>query len=282
MISYCSTCMNRGEQLRRVLPRNLEILAKFEGRIELCLVNFIKDSEGEAIHQWISSLEAPRNFHYFASRNLHSWHASVAKNTAHRVAHGDYLINLDCDNFLDPTAIQALLNLELDDLHKTVFSGFTGNYKKKWKRRKVNKVWRAITFNMKRLQPQYLSLRSVRDRNGLDSNGTYGNLGLAKDAFEAIGGYDESLPAMGGQDRNLLLRALNYDRDFQMLHVPQTMLPVDNDKLDSLRNTDVPKADWKSLSNHAKATTENNLRQDKLVANSGKEIGVQCEQVLLS
>jgi hypothetical protein len=54
-----------------------------------------------------------------------SWHASVAKNIAHRAAGGDVLMNLDCDNLIADA---------IDVLHE-VFSGpvgalqmFTGDY----------------------------------------------------------------------------------------------------------------------------------------------------------
>lgn len=281
MISYCSTCMNRGEQLRQALKHNLEILDKYQGRIEMCLVNFIKDEEGESIHRWISNLAAPANFRYFVSRDLSAWHASVAKNTAHRVANGEYVINLDCDNFLDPSSIEALLEFGALELQRRVFTGFTGHFKKTYLRKRTNPVWRAITFNIKPLQPKYISLRSIRCRSGCDSNGTYGHIGMAKSTFMAIGGYDQSLPPMGGQDRDLLLRSLNYDRSSSLLQIPQTLLPIGNSKSDSLRHTDDPKADWKSLSIQAKVMTARALERSELVANSSEEIGVSCEAVFL-
>ena len=39
---------------------------------------------------------------YTADKNLPYWHASLAKNTAHKVATEDVLVNLDGDNLIRP------------------------------------------------------------------------------------------------------------------------------------------------------------------------------------
>ena len=124
-ISYCSTCMNRGEQLKQTLPQNLRLIEKLNGKVELCLVNFIKDSEGEKIHEWILQLGQRPWFKYAISRDLEYWHAPTAKNTAHLLGSGEFLINLDCDNFLSNQVIQQLLT-QPNGLSSCYFSGFTG------------------------------------------------------------------------------------------------------------------------------------------------------------
>jgi hypothetical protein len=87
---------------------------------------------------------------------------------------------------------------------------------------------------------------------------------------------------MGGQDRDLMIRALNYDRRFALIHIPQTVLSIENHKRDSLCNTDMPEADWKSLSNDANGMTRCVLKRGLVVAKAGENIGGPYTEVPLS
>ena len=52
-ISFCTTCMNRFEQLQAVLPKNVSILKKYGPEVELVVVNFIINEESLLIDNWI-------------------------------------------------------------------------------------------------------------------------------------------------------------------------------------------------------------------------------------
>ncbi|MEC8811532.1 MAG: hypothetical protein VXY23_09480 [Pseudomonadota bacterium] len=290
IISYCVTCMNRGEQLKKTLEYNLEIIREYSGQVELCLVNFIKDAEGEAIHNWLKGLAGREGFRYFFSRNLTVWHASVAKNTAHMQGAGCFLVNLDCDNYLSRGLVDGLLGLPDDVRDNTVFSGFTGGFREEITKHKSKSVrlrqalaW--LLACLKSRQPgvrgvkrKPVLLRSVRQGSDRHFNGTYGHIGLPATLFHYLGGYDESLPPMGGQDKNLLWRAYNI-AGVTLTHipVPQDCIPVENTKIESMKHTDLSSG-WSQLQLEGTALTLNAIRDRRLIANNGCPGGVAVEK----
>ncbi|MCG8313032.1 MAG: hypothetical protein MI976_07420 [Pseudomonadales bacterium] len=286
LISYCSTCMNRGEQLRQTLPQNLSLIESLNGKVELCLVNFIKDDEGEEIHKWILQLGQRPWFKYATSRDLEHWHAPTAKNTAHCLGSGDFLINLDCDNFLSNQVIQQLL-AQPNGLSGFYFSGFTGGLlEKKIKANdltifdKARIKWNYHVLYDKALKPtsKRTILRSRRHNADGDFNGTYGHIGLPKTIFEFLGGYDESFPPMGGQDKDLLWRVSNLE-GLELLHIPQPKeeLPILNDKVESMKNTGVSEVDWSDLASEGGRLALEAVKKRRLRANIGNVIGVQVQ-----
>jgi predicted glycosyltransferase involved in capsule biosynthesis len=66
-----------------------------------------------------------------------------------------------------------------------------------------------------------------------DQKGTYGRIGLHKDIFVKIGGYDENFYPAGVHDNDLILRAKYLNYEFK--NVPSVSEPVSNDKLDTIR-----------------------------------------------
>jgi hypothetical protein len=77
-LSYCTTCMNRLEDLKITLPYNLNLLKNDE---ELCIVNY---NSQDGMHQWIM-----KNFtkeinqgkiNYFYTQDPKTFHSPKAKN----------------------------------------------------------------------------------------------------------------------------------------------------------------------------------------------------------
>jgi hypothetical protein len=279
--------MNRGDQLRGTLEHNLNVIEQFEGRVELCLVNFIKDEEGERIHEWICSLGVRPYFNYAVSKDLKYWHAPKAKNTSHSLGAGYFLVNLDCDNFISHAVTNVLLGLQREQLSNTVFSAFSGGFREaKVKRGKP--LARALYQSFARAlnaqavkrgvgvrpKSKAMALRSVRTGADRDFNGTYGNIGLPRSLFWQLGGYDESFPPMGAQDKDLLWRAYNLN-GMSLLHFPQPMdeRPLSNSKEDSLKNSDMTRANWSLMEAEASAKAIESIRLSRLIANKGSKIG---------
>lgn len=106
IVSFCTTCANRVHQLERTFDANLKIIVEHPNT-EWIIVNFgSQDTLDEFI---IGRLpEAPRRVSYVRDLSHSEWHLSIAKNVAHRLASGDILVNLDCDNFIG-TALDAVL-----------------------------------------------------------------------------------------------------------------------------------------------------------------------------
>ena len=257
IISFCCTCMNRLPQLQATLPKNIDLLESYNGEVELLLVNFIKDEEGLKIHDWILSLEKNKSLKYLVSHDLKHWHASTAKNTSHINATGSYLINLDSDNFIDKKAIDTLLSLEKKTLSKTLYTGFTGTIIKKWR------PWKKKNF---RTRYKFIRDSSLIDR-GYD--GSYGNIGLSKKLFQKLGGYNQALPPMGGQDADLIKRAIAMLPDLQLLQIPMSIAAIPNTKAEGLINTQAPDADWNQYNRITDGITEQSLLSNDLIANAG-------------
>ena len=99
-VSWCTTCKGRLYQLRETLGSNLAAIGEDE---EIVLVDY---ASPDGLAAWIwdgfrAEIEAGRLL-FFAVLGEAPWHASKAKNLAHRLARGTFLFNLDADNFLAP------------------------------------------------------------------------------------------------------------------------------------------------------------------------------------
>jgi hypothetical protein len=101
-LSYCTTCMDRLWQLEQTLPYNLSKLKDDE---EICLVNYnSKDGLDEYIRNNFTKEIEDGRLKYFYTKDPQFFHASKAKNLAHRLGSGGWLFNLDGDNFINKTS----------------------------------------------------------------------------------------------------------------------------------------------------------------------------------
>ncbi len=97
-IAFCTTCMNRLYQLKGVFDANVEVIRR-DVHVEWVILNFGSDDDLDAfIEPRLAQL--PQRFVYAKTVSRSNWHASIAKNIAHRVPAADCLFNLDCDNFI--------------------------------------------------------------------------------------------------------------------------------------------------------------------------------------
>jgi glycosyltransferase involved in cell wall biosynthesis len=166
-VSFCITCKNRLHQLMETLPRNLWDCRGAEGSVEFVLVDFgstdgvldwVVDHHGDALRSGLLKL--------FTTGGLLRFHASIAKNTAHRMGSGTILTNLDVDNFVGPGGGRYVARVLQRGERKAVFHQWSG-------------VW---------------------------GDGTYGRISCSSEAFHTVGGYDEAFHPAGYQDTDLLNR----------------------------------------------------------------------------
>jgi hypothetical protein len=204
VIAFCTSCMDRLWQLRQTLPHNLAVLGADEAHfIALCNYNsrdgldeFVRSSFGEECRQG--------RLRYFHTRTPQHFHASKAKNCAHRLAlreGADVLFNLDADNFITAACVRRVA---------AIFSGDHRSVLHHWSR-KLN-------------------------------DGTFGRIAMSAASWSALGGYDETLREMAWQDVDLLLRAraigLRYVADREGL------LPaVQNSLADKFAHLGLPEVD---------------------------------------
>lgn len=97
-VSFCTTCFHRTYQLRQTFERNARIIAANE-ETEWVIVNYNSADDLDAFMAGMLPRVVERVV-YVRETSGRSWHASVAKNVAHRNATGEVLVNLDCDNFI--------------------------------------------------------------------------------------------------------------------------------------------------------------------------------------
>jgi hypothetical protein len=99
VVSFCITCKGRLHHLRRTLPANLRDNEMFPG-VEFVLLNY---SSPDGLDRWVATrmarhLKSGRLVYYKLSGRRY-FHATHAKNVAHRLARGRIVCNLDADNF---------------------------------------------------------------------------------------------------------------------------------------------------------------------------------------
>lgn len=171
-ISFCISTMNRLGQLSQTLIENLAANKKYQKQIEFVLVNFINKEDGVKTDKWIRKNfknEIKSNYlRYYITDKMQYFHMSIAKNTTHQNATGEFLINLDADNFILPQEIQYLLSNQ--KLHHSFVHFFDGH----------------------------------------DCNGTHGKIGLNRNDFIKIGGYNESFKPRQYEDDDLIYRYLAF------------------------------------------------------------------------
>jgi Sulfotransferase domain len=97
-ISFCTSCFHRLSQLQQTFDANVKAIAG-DSDTEWVILNY--NSTGDLDDFMMARLpNLPRRIIYARDRIQRPWHSSVAKNMAHRLASGDVLMNLDCDNYI--------------------------------------------------------------------------------------------------------------------------------------------------------------------------------------
>lgn len=235
LISYCTTCCNRLWQLALTLPKNLRNLSDCE---ELILVNY---GSKDNLNCYIKSSKLCREFIkqkkliYADVLNVKYYHSSKAKNLAHRLANGKFLVNLDGDNF----------NY---DIKKNIL-----------KYNDTKSIYHFASMNNKNYDPYSKHL----DYSKSFKDGSFGKIALTKKNFYKLGGYDESFYPMGYQDWDLINRAseINLKYICISLKFPNIL----NSKKDKIKNIEYKDYDF---CNHKNAEiSNNNIKNKKLSVN---------------
>jgi glycosyltransferase involved in cell wall biosynthesis len=163
-------------QIKQTLPSNLTALG--DGQ-EIVLVDY-GSTDGLSEWVWANFRQdiARGRLVFFEVKNEVSWSSPRAKNLAHRLSRGDYLFNLDADNFITPQDI-ALIREERQ--RRVPCHQWTG-------------VW---------------------------GDGSYGRIGMPRKLFFGIGGYDETMLPMAGQDFDLVQRLAAAKRPVVVIPPPE-------------------------------------------------------------
>lgn len=187
-ISFCISIRNRLVQLKKTLQHNLGYI---HADNQICIGDL---GSTDGLREWIfenfaRQLASDRLLYFQASEELF-WSSPIAKNLAHRIAGGEYLFNLDADNFLTRDDLESI----------------------------------SRTFDMGKPCHQW---------SGTWGDGSYGRIGLPRSTFMTLGGYDDGLLPMGGQDRDIIERLKIFGTPAILLKAPE-IAAIKNDKTSSV------------------------------------------------
>lgn len=179
-ISLCTTCMGRAHHLKQTLPRNLADSVDWArpDAVEFVVLDY---SSPDDLAAWIASDPQLRPYLdagilKFARSEGHTrFRHSHAKNMAHALATGDFLCNVDADNFVGFGFTQYL---------RAVFA------------RRPNAL---------------VATNRLDSRLNLGVHkGCMGRIALSRANFDMLGGYDEGQRFKGwsGEDSDLVIRAM--------------------------------------------------------------------------
>lgn len=228
-ISFCITCMNRLFQLKQTMLKNLKDNESYPN-CEFIIVNY---NSQDGLHEWVSenlSHEiATGRVKYFHTTEAPGWHAAHAKNIAHFLSSGDIVCNLDGDNFTGKD-----------------FAFY-------------------INYLYQTHPGQDLLLNFKKDKY----YGTYGRICMSKTAFTSLGGYDEDLHAIGGEDTDLVERGIAYQLPYQHIEMENFLKYIENTNHDRVKNTTLAHS-FAYYNKINKARTQQRVAGHDLVANAGK------------
>lgn len=99
-ISFCITCMNRAEHIKKTLSKNIRDNAEYPD-LEFVLLDY---NSSDDLQEWVfknfkDEIESGRLI-YYQTKKPKYFHMANAKNIAHNLASGDIVCNLDADNYL--------------------------------------------------------------------------------------------------------------------------------------------------------------------------------------
>jgi len=95
-ISYCSQVKNRLYQFKQTVGLNLEHIAKNKNT-EWVIVDC---GSTDGLYNYMKKLGVMDRIHYYKTLNYNTYSIPVAKNFAIRLSSGDYVFNLDIDNYI--------------------------------------------------------------------------------------------------------------------------------------------------------------------------------------
>lgn len=128
-LSFCIPVMNRLDDLRATLARNLEDNRESKGRVEFIVVSFDPD---DAVEQWIkqhfkAELE-DEYLRFHQAEPLEYWHFGRAKNAFRELMRGRIYASLDGDNFTGYRGGEHIIEVFESHDYRCIFHQFQGEW----------------------------------------------------------------------------------------------------------------------------------------------------------
>ena len=167
IISICTTCMNRLDDLKQTLPVNIEDNILYDN-VEFVVLDY--GSSNNEMYKWLTEDKRMREYielrllNYYKVHGVNFYSMSHSRNVAFKVANGSIVNNVDADCFTNK-GFAAFINRTANECPE-----------------------KAMFAKSKQL---------LRGRLGFYKN----------EFIELLGGYDESLTGYGHDDQDLMNRA---------------------------------------------------------------------------
>jgi glycosyltransferase involved in cell wall biosynthesis len=221
-ISICTQIKNRLYQFSKVFIKNIETLQGYND-IEWIIVDCgSSDNLSEYIEEYLEKYTFIR---YYKAIDV-KYSIPIAKNFTVRLSTGNYVFNLDCDNYLD--------NI-IDEINATDEGVHCHEYLK----------------------------------------GTHGRIGMDKDIFIKLGGYDENFYPAGVHDNDIMIRAKSLNYKFK--NIPSVTPAIQNTKDDTIKDLGY-NIDWKDMLKANETIMRYN--QQKNIINPNNNIYTPCSFIL--
>ena len=168
VLSFCISHKNRVDHIKATLPKNLDDNRTQSDKIEFVLADFQEDDQ---VTDWVAKeliTDIQSGYLKYYRIPMKGWSSPIAKNTAHWLANGELLTNLDADNFTGVEGGKFVIDQYQKESNELMLWQFS---------------------------------RVRRD-------GSFGRITLTRAMFDQLGGYDEQLGEMGFQDNDLMNRAM--------------------------------------------------------------------------
>lgn len=184
-ISFCTTIKNRIHHLTKTLPVNIEVIRKWCAQKAITFEFIILDYDStDGLEEWLAEF-CKHNFDIEVIRmdNKPVYEDQVCKNIVHNRAVGEYLLNLDADNYLDEVYLNRLYELILEGYEFISQSGYGQK-------------------DCGELSGDYVVAMFPSKYPDIAAR-----ICITKTGFDLLGGYDEDLKGWGYTDGDFIARA---------------------------------------------------------------------------
>jgi hypothetical protein len=235
-VSLVTSVFNRLWQLQQTLPANLQAI-RAEPDIEIVLVDF-GGQDSQEIQNFVQrefaiDLLSGKLKYFVANVPWTKFHMATAKNVVHRLSTGDFIFSLDADNYFRQEDLEAVrLHLRLTPaaiLHQTTGSA-------------------PMRYSMWSKYELFQSRDSLHDVNP-SWDGSCGRIGVTREAFERINGYNENFVGMGMDDIDFLIRAIRTGCEYKHVGLVRANSDVfiDNGSADVSHQHENNQQNWKLM-----------------------------------
>ena len=220
-ISFCTVCRNRLEHLKETIFSNLEKIVS-DNNSELVLLNY-NDSEGldDFVNENLLYFIKKQKLIYLKENASPFFDFSKSKNIAHFAANGDFLLNLDADNFLTNGIIASYRKI-WSDSPNILIHGYSKNY-----------------------------------------GGTHGRIGVSKQVFYKLGGYDEDI-GFYYEDHDFIKRGIKCGLKYANIFDDKNVQCIEHAIQKTTENASNPaiEANKHFLINKTKSESKSNVRRN--------------------